>query len=49
MGASPAVNYSATPEVDVVVPPKKARVFNKPENQMSQSELRKWASRNRYR
>ena len=49
LGASPAVGYTATPEVDVTVPPKKARVFNKPQHQMSQSERRKWASRNKYR
>lgn len=49
VGASPNPNYTATPEQNVTVPPKKARVFNKPENKMSRREMLKWASRNRYR
>ena len=49
VGASPNSTYSATPLVNVIVPPKKARVFNKPKDTMSKKQLIKWASRNRYR
>ena len=49
VGASPNLTYSATPLVNVVIPPKKARVFNKPKDTMSKKELLNWASRNRYR
>lgn len=35
--------------VTELVPPKKAIIYNKPENRMSKRELQKWFSRNRYR
>jgi hypothetical protein len=31
------------------IPPKKARVYNKPSNTMTMSQVLSWASRNRYR
>ena len=49
VGASPNPNYSSTPTITETIPPKKARVFNKPKDTMSKKELLKWASRNRYR
>lgn len=29
--------------------PKKAKIFNKPENKMTKNELIRWSSKNRYR
>lgn len=31
------------------IPPKKARVYNKPEHTMTKNEFYKWVSRNKYR
>ena len=43
--------YSIKPcdSQEVRVPPKKVRVFNKPKDIMTKSEIVRWASRNRYR
>ena len=49
VGVSPNVNYSTTPLVTKIILPKKAKVYNKPENTMTKSELRSWALRNKYR
>lgn len=35
--------------VEQLEPPKKAKIFSKPEHVMSKSELRKWLSRNKIR
>ena len=51
VGASPNLNYSPTPERNIVVLPKKVRVFGSSDNTMimTKSQLIRWASSHRYR